>query len=957
MADLTIESSQPLPQDGGLSIVSSAPLSSGGGGFWSNLIDQIHPVEMAKGLYQTVTHPVDALQSWQSQSQALKDKAEQAMNEGRYVDAAAHGINFLANIVPGLGKAMDDAAEGIANAKSDEEVRANLGKLTGQVLPLAAPGIIKGSAEAVSPAVSAGRDLAADALRSSAEKQYARVLNATTKGNKARSAEVAPGLLDRGVVAPTLSGLQGKISSQIQNFGRQIGDAFDGLPDDASIPLSDIQGRIMKAANDSFTVTPPEGSAAAGATPTPGPLADTGVAHAQELASRIGDYAVKDASGNLVVPARTARELRQYYDHIAAQAGRYDAKTLADHSIAEAHGMAADAIRHVLAEQYPDIAELNREYSFWKDAGRVVSDTLLRRQGQAVPLGQKLLKGAGVAGGVAAGGIHGGIIGGAVMNTLQKLIDSTGWNTVSAVAKSKLANAIAFDDGPGIALAAHEIQQQLEQQQPEAIPAAEAPTAPKTTEAVPAPPQPITEGLPKPEASDIVETDGGNGGQGNQGQGSAVQEPSGASQEVADPTQTRVRVPGENTSYKANYQVRELSDVQPSHSGVTFQPNPKYAIKNDRDYSNPENQGKVVSWSSPKEFDPTYHITDNPDATNGPVVVDSEGHALGGNGRTMILQRVYANNPGGAQAYKNLLIQKAPQFGLDPEVIKGMNQPVLVRQIADSEFEEPSGSKQNAITDFNKTGTAELTPAERAVADSRRVSADTLNHIGSLLDDAGPEATLTKVLEGKSGTEVLNRLIDDGVVSPQERAAYASGNTLTKDGQTRISKLLLGRFFRDPAQVDAIAPSIRNKMERVAAPLAGVEGSEWDITPKVQEAMDLIEEANAHGTKNLDDFMKQGGLFMEQKYSPESVTLAKAFQNGKQADLIGAVKQYYEDAAYAKAGPSLFGEPPNPKSSFDESFGKIINRGNRPAVGDTVTLNGVGPVVIKKINPNGTFDY
>ena len=40
--------------------------------------------------------------------------------------------------------------------------------------------------------------------------------------------------------------------------------------------------------------------------------------------------------------------------------------------------MAADAIRAELGKEFPNIAALNREFSFWKDVERVVGDTMAR---------------------------------------------------------------------------------------------------------------------------------------------------------------------------------------------------------------------------------------------------------------------------------------------------------------------------------------------------------------------------------------------------------------------------------------------------------------------------------------------------------------------------------------------------------------------------------------------------
>lgn len=403
-------------------------------------------------------------------------------------------------------------------------------------------------------------------------------------------------------------------------------------------------------------------------------------------------------------------------------------------------------------------------------------------------------------------------------------------------------------------------------------------------------------------------------------EGQAVSEQVRPGSEAAPGSATSVRVPGEDRSYAARYQVRELADVQPSHSGVTFQPNQKYALTNDRDYSNAVNQGKVITNSAPGKFDPSYHITDNPDATNGPIVVDSDGHALGGNGRAMILDRVYRYNQQGAAAYKDMLAQKATQFGIDPAEVAKMKQPVLVREINDSEFQQPQ-SKQSAITDFNKKGTAELTPSERAITDSRRVSQKTLDSIAGKFDERGPDTTLADVLRGSSGTDILDRLINEGVVTPQERAALAGKNELTEAGKERIGKLMVGRFFRDPAQIDSTAPVIRGKLERLAAPVARVDGlGQWDITPKLQEAMDVLEEATAHKVSTVDDLLRQKGLFGDSNtYSADAITLAKRLKADSATSLVKAARQYAQDAADSQR--SLLGPGISQEQAFKEAFG------------------------------------
>jgi hypothetical protein len=398
----------------------------------------------------------------------------------------------------------------------------------------------------------------------------------------------------------------------------------------------------------------------------------------------------------------------------------------------------------------------------------------------------------------------------------------------------------------------------------------------------------------------------------------------------ADPRlgiRTVIKVPGKpGPGYPAQYKLAELDDVNPSHNGLTFQPNPKYPIINDRNYSNQVNQGEVVKAASAAEFDPLQHTSNNREATSGPPVDDSDGNVLSGNSRTMQQQRVYAGNPTGAVALRADLKDKAALYGYDPAEVDRMAKPTLRRVIDDSVLDSPA-AKQDAISDFNKSNTKALTPAERTMSDARRVSPGTLEDVAARLDAKGPDATVAQVLDGKSGLEILDKLGADGVITPQERAAFADPDGLTAAGRDRIQKLMIGRFFSDPAQLDAIPDLIRGKVERLAAPLAQVESKPgWSLTPDVQAALDLVHRAKVARTPNLDDFIRQDGLFGTQKYSPQAVTLAKALQGASSPDVLAAARQYSQDAAYADKGPSLMGNTPTPAESFADSFGAIKSR-------------------------------
>ena len=228
-------------------------------------------------------------------------------------------------------------------------------------------------------------------------------------------------------------------------------------------------------------------------------------------------------------------------------------------------------------------------------------------------------------------------------------------------------------------------------------------------------------------------------------------------------------------------------------------------------------------------------------------------------------------------------------------------------------------SAQRAITDLNKSGTASLTSAERAVADSAKVSSATLDQVGGMIDSQGQDGTLAKALEGPGGARIANLLVKDGVITTQEKPTlFDQYGSLTAAAKDRVSKLMLGRLFEDSGQLERTPPALRNKLERVVAPLARLTGKPgWDITPQVRQALSMLEDGRAAGVKNLDDLVAQRSLFGNApSYSPDVVGLAKSLDKLGPVQLQKAFSQYANDSA---AGP-MFGEV-TPKQAFTDAFG------------------------------------
>lgn len=376
-----------------------------------------------------------------------------------------------------------------------------------------------------------------------------------------------------------------------------------------------------------------------------------------------------------------------------------------------------------------------------------------------------------------------------------------------------------------------------------------------------------------------------------------------------------VAVPGEQQRYTARYVLREADDVQTSHNPFSFEPNPEYQYRNDRNYREAGNAARVVA-NAGEKFDPGFLVTESPTAEHGPTVIDPAGNALGGNNRAMTLKRVYAHNPRGAAEYRALLRAKAEQFGLNPEDVDRFRNPILVR-----ERNEMPADPQREITDYNKKGAAELNPNERAVTDGRRLSDRTVEKIIARLEDAGEDGTLADALRGDNGAEIVNALVDDGVITEGEKNAYIDErDQLTTEGKARIAKALVGRLFESSEQYANTPPEMRNKLERVAPQILRVEGREgWSLTEQVREALAALEDARVHKIKNLDDLARQTTIDGRQ-YSNDAIALAKTLQQGP-VKAAAAFRRYANDEALSREGAQAsFFTPPTRDEAFADAF-------------------------------------
>jgi len=259
------------------------------------------------------------------------------------------------------------------------------------------------------------------AARESAEASVARTLNPTTIATKQTTQNIAGELVDRPLketLALTRKGMQAKAGAAAEVAGEAIQQA------------GPLPGRTKTSALIDYLQSQKQQFMAGGKV-----VSKEGVESIDEVTRIIAQYGDD-------VDDEVLRDIRKIFDSEFYQGKKNIAKSAAETSTLNFKKKAADKIRSILAEAHPEVAKLNKEYTFWSSLEGVLEKTVARKTGQ-----KQFMKGLATLGGATTGNTFSGkIIGALGFNMVASLIDSPAWGFVSAKLKNRLATALANSD-------------------------------------------------------------------------------------------------------------------------------------------------------------------------------------------------------------------------------------------------------------------------------------------------------------------------------------------------------------------------------------------------------------------------------------------------------------------------------------------------------------------------------
>lgn len=258
-------------------------------------------------------------------------------------------------------------------------------------------------------------------LKASTVKQFEKVLAPTKNKFKDITTRVAEEGAERLPLASSRKSLLNKVQSEVYRAGDEIDNVIMTIDGGQQLKIQPLLDDLTKY-KDKFIVSGKEGK--------------------KFITNKQAVQQIDDISQELVNFANTEggisfeslRRLRQSFDEAVSAGDRAFNRTLSEGTLINAQRELSNAIRNEFSKEFPDLAKVNKEFTFWKRIEDVLSETTKRKTGTGIPF-KRIATGVG---GAAALGPQGAI--GAV--AAEKLFTSVAWRTLDIKLKNALANAL-----------------------------------------------------------------------------------------------------------------------------------------------------------------------------------------------------------------------------------------------------------------------------------------------------------------------------------------------------------------------------------------------------------------------------------------------------------------------------------------------------------------------------------
>jgi len=272
-------------------------------------------------------------------------------------------------------------------------------------------------------------------LKGGAVKLYEKIFNPTSKESKALAEKTLDRLINEEGYIKSISELKDEAGKKSTIYGKEIDNWFLSLPKGSKTETKSILDNLFNL-RGKYKV---------------------GGVDINEQGIKAVDEAINSLtrlSKNGEIETSNLRKLRQIWDeHYNISKGFDDIASYKK----KVQRLGADSIRDVLAKNNPILAEINRNFTFWRNVESLAEYTSKKGGGKLTKFGTTALgSGLGAYTGGKEGGIEGiltgAVVGGSLANSLNRLISSPSFRSLTAKQLNNLSEFIMYGNKEGLQL-------------------------------------------------------------------------------------------------------------------------------------------------------------------------------------------------------------------------------------------------------------------------------------------------------------------------------------------------------------------------------------------------------------------------------------------------------------------------------------------------------------------------
>ena len=383
----------------------------------------------------------------------------------------------------------------------------------------------------------------------------------------------------------------------------------------------------------------------------------------------------------------------------------------------------------------------------------------------------------------------------------------------------------------------------------------------------------------------------------------------------------------------------DASQLQPSHMGGYR--NPLHFI----DEAQPKERNDDASVMSARRIAANIRpeeITSSVTAYTGAPTVNTRGEVIQGNNRSAALREMWAGQPEQASVYKQYLSDHAADFGLAPEDVEAMQQPVLVNML-DVPDEDAIMLGQFVAQDTESGGTERIKPKNivQKMGDNMR------NFAGRLLASPDEEMTFSELVD-RNGLDVLKWMQSKGYITPtQYSSAFDSRDNLTAEAKNDLKGIMFQSIFQNGnTHLEGMFNALPAKAQKAILATAyrdydspNTERLNAEIQNSISAYYALSQDPAFAGAKNykearmaaeawkrqyaLDDVTGESYLPSE-RYSNFALLLATTYKGQAQTFIQNTFANIY-DLVQGTQEETLFDKPDNTPRTLVDAINEAVN--------------------------------